>query len=255
MHINQDKLKEEVAFLENKVNCYRQLEINLKEIITDLETKVRGYYNSSVKAKKLFNHQAISQTVGICYDCNEAIGNLSINSPNRVSAKERGISHVLKGVEKPLFKKYIVEPLNETSIIIREEMCTEDMVNNNVMSDQFVPESYVKVVPKTETNSDTQKSEHKDNMSTMHNMPKIDISHEACGVGNCMSCAFNVMYVYFNSKHASSDKIAPCQHMNSKKRVKYKNVPSKLLNNVKNFKTKTVGPPKVRVETFVPKPK
>ena len=42
VHINQDKLKEEVAFLENRVNCYRQLEINLKEIITGLETKVRG---------------------------------------------------------------------------------------------------------------------------------------------------------------------------------------------------------------------
>ena len=46
-------------------------------------------------------------------------------------------------------------------------------------------------------------------MSKMHNMPKIDLSHEACGVANCMTCAFNVMYVYFNSKHASSDKTAP----------------------------------------------
>ena len=40
VHINQDKLKKEVAFLENRVNCYKQLEINLKEIITGLETKV-----------------------------------------------------------------------------------------------------------------------------------------------------------------------------------------------------------------------
>ena len=34
VHINQDKLKEEVALLENRVNLYKQLEINLKEIIT-----------------------------------------------------------------------------------------------------------------------------------------------------------------------------------------------------------------------------
>ena len=107
VHINQDKLKEEVAFLENRVNCYKQLEINLKGIITELETKVRGYYNSSVKAKEIFNQQAISQTVGIGYDYNEAIGKLSINSPNRVSAKERGIPHVLKGVDKPLFRTSI----------------------------------------------------------------------------------------------------------------------------------------------------
>ena len=37
MHINQDKLKEEIVILENRVNLYKQLEINLKEIITNLE--------------------------------------------------------------------------------------------------------------------------------------------------------------------------------------------------------------------------
>ena len=93
----------------------------------------------------------------------------------------------------------------------------------------------------------------------MHNMPKIDISHEACGVANCMSCAFNVMYVYFNSKHASSDKTAPRQHMNSKKNVKTKNVPYKTLNNVVKkvnmVNNKTASRPKARVETFAPKPK
>ena len=85
MHINQDKLKVEVGFLENIVNCYKQLEINLKGII---------------------------------------IGKLSINSPNKVGAKERGILHVLKGFDKPLFRKSIAEPLNEASIIIQEEMRT-----------------------------------------------------------------------------------------------------------------------------------
>ena len=99
VHINQDKLKEEIVILENRVNLYKQLEINLEEIITSLETKVRGYYNSTVKAKEIFNQQAVSQTVGIGYDYNKAVGKLSINSPNRVSAKEREISHVLKGVE------------------------------------------------------------------------------------------------------------------------------------------------------------
>ena len=157
MHIIQDKLKEEVAFFENRVNCYRQFEINLKEIITGLETKVRGCYNSSVKAKEIFKQQAISQSVGIGYDYNEAVGKLSINSPNRVSAKERGIPHVLKGVEKPLFKKSIAEPLNVTSIIIQEKMCTEDSVNNDAISNKSVPKVSVKVVPTTETNLNTDK--------------------------------------------------------------------------------------------------
>ena len=81
MHINQDKLKEEIVILENRVNLYNQLEINLKEIITNPETKVRGYYNSTMKDKEIFNQQAISQTVGIGYDYNEVVGKLSINSP------------------------------------------------------------------------------------------------------------------------------------------------------------------------------
>ena len=271
VHINQDKLKEQVAFLEHRVNLYKQLEINLKEIITGLETKVRGYYNSSVKAKELFNQIAINQTVGIGFDYNEAVGKLSINTPDRVSAEDRGIPHVLKGVEKPLFRKSIGEPFNEASIFIQEELRTEDIANGNSMPNKSVPEESVKVVLTTETNSYTDKLEHKDNMSNMHNMPTNVISHEACGVANCMSCAFNVMYVYFNSKHASSDKTAPRQHMNNKKHVKSKTVPSKILNNVKhannkvvlpqhlinakNVKSKTASPPKARVETFVPKPK
>ena len=185
MHINQDKLKEKIVILENRVNLYKQLEINLKEIILNLETKVRGYYNSTVKAKDIFNQQAITQTVGIGYDYNEAVGELSINSPNIVSAKERGIPHVLKGVDKPLFRKSIAEPLNETSIIIQEELRIEDRIANDAMSSKSVPEVPVKVVLTTETVSDTDKVEQKDNM---HNMPKIDISHKACGVWNCMSC-------------------------------------------------------------------
>ena len=55
VHIIQDKQKEEIAILENRVDVYRRLEINLRKLVTELETKVRGYYNSSVKAKELFN--------------------------------------------------------------------------------------------------------------------------------------------------------------------------------------------------------
>ena len=188
-----------------------------------------------MKAKEILNQQAISQTVGIVYDYNEVVGKLNINSPNRVSAKERGIPHVLKGVDKPLFRKSIVEPLNESSIIIQEELRTEDIIANNAMSSKSVPEVPVKVVFTTETVSDTNKVEQIDNM---HNMPKIDICHKACGVANCISCAFNVMYAYFNGKHASSDKTAPRQHMNNKMHVRAKMVPVKNLNNVKHAKEK-----------------
>ena len=146
---------------------------------------------------------------------------------------------MLKGVEKPLFRNSIVEPLNESSIIIQEELRTEDRLAMNAMSSKLVFGVPVKVVLTTETVSDTDKLEQKDNM---HNMPNIDISHEACGIANCMSCAFNVMYAYFNSKHASSDKTAPRQHMNSKMHVRAKAVPVNHLNNLKHAKGKGVSP-------------
>ena len=99
MHDNQDELTKKVAFLENRVNCYKQLETILKDKITELETKVRDYYNSCKMAKEIFNKQAIKQTIGIRFGYNEAVGMLGINTPNKVCAKDRGIPHVLKDVK------------------------------------------------------------------------------------------------------------------------------------------------------------
>ena len=47
------------------------------------------------------------------------------------------------------------------------------------------------------------------------------------------------MYAYFNGKHVSSDKTTPRQHVNNRK----------------HDRSKTASHPKVRKETFVPKPK
>ena len=257
VHINQDELRQEIVVLDNRVNCYKQLEIFLRDKITSLETKVGAYYNSCKQAKEMFNKQAVNRTIGVGYGYNEAIGLLDINSPDIVSAKERGIPHVLKGIEEPLFKKSIAEPLNENSFIIQEEMRIEDIalgnvvnnvspVNNikskNVKPSKWVRKGSVKVVHITsplKTDLGNPKVKNNNNSHNMNNMPTINTSHKAYGVVNCMSCAFNVMYAFFNSKHASNDKTAPRQHVNNKKHVK----------------TKIASPPKVRKETYVPKPK
>ena len=97
----------------------------------------------------------------------------------------------------------------------------------------------VKVVKATETNSDTHELDNNNAMSTMHKLPAVNHSHKACGVANCMSCAFNMMYAYFNGKHVSNDKTTPRQHVNNKK----------------HDRSKTASPPKARKETFMPKPK
>ena len=118
VHINQDKLKEQVSFLENRVDCYRQLETILKDKITSLEAKVKAYFNSCSKSKEFYNKQAVNQTSGIGYDYNAAIGELGINSPPHVCAKGREVPHVLKGVDEPLYKASITEPFDTTSSVI-----------------------------------------------------------------------------------------------------------------------------------------
>ncbi|KAL8116056.1 hypothetical protein AgCh_022517 [Apium graveolens] len=239
VYINQDKLKEQVSFLENKVNCYRQLETILKDKITGLETKVKAYFISCSKAKEFYNKQAINKTSGICFDYNIAIGELGINSPPHVCAKGREVPHVLKGVDKPLNKGSIVEPFNETSFIIQEEIRDEDLDKEKVVSKTSVSKVPVKVVKVTETNSGTHELDNKSAMSTMHNLFVVNPSHKVCDVPNCMSCAFNLMYAYFNGKHVSSDKTTPHQHVNNRK----------------HDRSKTANPSKARKETFVPKPK
>ena len=61
----------------------------------------------------------------------------------------------------------------KTSIIIQEEICTEDRIVNDAMSKKSVPEVPVKVVLTTETILDTDTLEQKDNMH------KHDLSHKA----------------------------------------------------------------------------
>lgn len=155
MHIIQVKQKEEIAFLENRVNCYRQLETILKDKIKLLETKVRAYFNSCKEAKEYFNRAAVNKSCGIGFGYNEADGMLGINTPNPVSTEERGIPHILKDVPKPLFKESIPEPLNDNSIVIAEEIRTEDILDGNDPTMTCAPKRKSKFVKSTTTNLGT----------------------------------------------------------------------------------------------------
>ena len=115
-----------------------------------------------------------------------------------------------------------------------KEIRTEDIIASNVRQNTEVPTVTVKVAQTTETTSDSPQILHN---HVMPNMPKIDISHKACGVANCMSCAFNVMSAFFTGKHASNAETTPRQHVNNRKHVK----------------SKTAVHTKVSMKTFVPK--
>ncbi|KAK1379914.1 hypothetical protein POM88_026658 [Heracleum sosnowskyi] len=214
VHVNQDELIEKIAFLENRVKCYIQLETILKEKNNVLNTKANAYYNSCKTAKEILNKQAMGNHVSISYDYNEAIGLLGINSPCRVRTEGMGVPYVLKGIETPFCKESEADPLNEYSIIIAEEIREEDIALEVEQSKKCISDIPVKVSTTEKTKSDIHKL---DQNNCRTNMPVVNSSHKACGVINCMSCAFNVMYAYFNKKHVSKDKTAPRQHVNNKK--------------------------------------
>ena len=67
--------------------------------------------------------------------------------------------------------------------------------------------------------------------------------------------AFNVMYAYFNSNHASSNKTVPVKNLNNLKHAKGKGVSPQQMNQYNNVKSKTASTPKTRMKTSVPKPK
>ncbi|KAL8119695.1 hypothetical protein AgCh_016979 [Apium graveolens] len=157
-----DCARRDNELLKNRVDCYRRLETILKDKITGLETKVRAYFNSCLKAKEFY----------------------SINSPPHVYAKGRKVPHVLKDVDEPLYKRSIAELFDTTSSIIQEEMRAEDLANEKVVSKSSVSKVPLKVVKATETNSDTHELDNKNAMSIMHIFPVVNLSYKACGVSN-----------------------------------------------------------------------
>ena len=70
------------------------------------------------------------------------------------------------------------------------------------------------------------------------NMPVMHSQHAPCGKPNCMPCAFNIMNAYMKLMNASHDSCV--------------NSPSTLKK--KHARSKTVSPPKARLDTRVPKP-
>lgn len=62
------------------------------------------------------------------------MGELGINTPDLVNAKERGIPNVLKNVVDPLFKKSVIEPLSLNDIVIKGEIRLEDAANDLVLN-------------------------------------------------------------------------------------------------------------------------
>jgi hypothetical protein len=274
VHINQDKLKEQVLSLEMNVKHAGLRETYLREKVEILEKKNQAYFLSIQASKAFFNKAAVEESVGIGYDYSEALRELSNHTP---IIPNIAVPHVLKDCAKTMYKKPEVEPVLFNTIVADYELHLEDQaagklkvlpVNTihsrshknqskftpckmsfesevstwrNPSVNQFVAIGALNDEPSTsssitEPNKSAPKRNH-NNANTTHAMPAIDLSHKACGLPRCMSCALNVMSAYFTSNHASLDKVAPRQHMNNKF--------------AKSVRARTVSPPKFRKDTYV----
>lgn len=206
------------------------------------------------------------------------MGELGINTPDLVNAKERGIPNVLKNVVDPLFKKSVIEPLSLNDIVIKGEIRLEDAANDLVLnnnksvkntfnnkgkSKMFMSNRPVRVGESTSSCTSGLGNANMNNcndMPNMHTMPMNSANHKSCGILNCVKCAFKVMSTYFFNKHATSNSSTPRNFMNKKKHVRSWTVspPSPSSRTSSSPKgpspsSRTSSPTKGSVETWTPK--
>ena len=276
-----EKLTMDLEYQFAKVRVLEKSETALKLQVEEERIRCKAFKDASTLVKEINDQQEINRTVGIGYDYNKSVGKASNITPFKKSAEERGIPFVLKDSPQPLFKSSEAEPLLETPIVIKYELEQEDLLlkESNEKRDEILtslkpikvkgnvrlpnaglgvnsertkfnkPNNFVnsKNIDNRCHSTENFKSVNKvrvesiDVPTVVNDIPVahvFDACHKYCGVDNCMLCAFNTMSAYFRNLHAKNENTSPRQHTNCK-----------------HARAKTASPPRVRKETYVPKPK
>lgn len=135
VHINQDELAAKVVFLENRVRCYQEVEIFVRNQLKESEAKCDAFRGSAKIVRNSFNQEIVDGTIGIGYDYNKAAGKRSINSPNIPYPKEKGIPQILKSAKEPMYKECIPDPFDESIMMIKHELLVEDLTAEREKND------------------------------------------------------------------------------------------------------------------------
>ena len=124
-----ENLRQLNEYLENKVKVDKEVEDALVAKVSGLEVKLQAYKNSANIAKGIIDSQSIDKKTAIGYDysAKKKNKNTAIFFETTSSVKEN-VPHILKDVDNPLFKKADSEPLNEQSLLIKQEMLVEDLI-------------------------------------------------------------------------------------------------------------------------------
>jgi hypothetical protein len=137
MVVSLDGLNKEVEYLKNKVICAEQIEKALREQIAETELKLRSYKNSSELIQTYHKEHTEDCKVGIGFDYENDKGRKKAKGKGKESFVNKNAPSTLSSVEKPIFKKSVVE-FNEELLVIKQQLLEEDEAAKNTSS---LPES------------------------------------------------------------------------------------------------------------------
>lgn len=265
-----EDLKQKIEYLEIKVKNNDEIEVILRKQISDLELLLQAYKKSANTQQDIFDKQIINQSVGIGYDYSASKKKKHVTFPEPILSDRKDVPHVLKAVAKPLFSKVIPRPLDETLMVIKEQLLVEDELKK-VEEQLESPKESVAVKTELGKNSGkknksrngkvdaykkidraftpiTSRKSYNNCNSTRHlthacnkvkvkseglssmYIPVMHNSHVPCGKDECIPCALQIMNSYFKLMNAST---RPC-------------IETRNNMNSKQSRAKTVSPPKVR---------
>ncbi|KAK1376694.1 CCHC-type domain-containing protein [Heracleum sosnowskyi] len=144
-----ESLAQENAKLKNELACAKEIEKFLRNEISENEFKIKAYRNSSKQLQDYHEKHTEDQKVGIGFEYGRRPGKeiVSQDCSTGVSVKP----HVLKKINKPIFKLYELE-FDEEAMIIKQQLDDED----ECIDSTTVGGKDIVKIPKTVTFPDNQ---------------------------------------------------------------------------------------------------
>ncbi|KAK1378931.1 hypothetical protein POM88_025675 [Heracleum sosnowskyi] len=120
-----DSSSQEIEYLKNKVICAEQIEKALREQIAENELKLRSFKNSSELIQTYHKEHTEDCKVGVGFDYENDKGRKKAKGKGKEYFSNKNAPTIMSSVEKPIFKKSVVE-FDEELLIIKQQLLEED---------------------------------------------------------------------------------------------------------------------------------
>ena len=140
--INMLDLKQKIEYLENKDKCNKEVESALRTKLSEVEETLKAYKIAANSAKidqdKKIN---VNKTcIGLGYEDLKKARKKHVRVYDTEIAMDQEAPFVVQHVSKPMYRQFIIEPINEEMLIIKDELFVEDEEKKEVL---LGPESIV----------------------------------------------------------------------------------------------------------------